>query len=79
MTNARFLADRLPSVYLVRGVYEDGAVTWYTGCSGASFVSPERGRAFAGFDMAGARRKASHLNAMTAAHGIRFVAVPEAA
>jgi hypothetical protein len=59
----------------IKGIKADGSVVWFTGRAGDNFVSAKRADAFTGFNVEGARRKATTLNRGTVLHGIRFVAV----
>ena len=58
----------------VVGRTADGGTVWYTGKSGAAFVSPDPNQAFMGYILEGARRRATFLNRGFALTGIWFVA-----
>lgn len=67
------MSNQIPAI--LRAVDASGNVSFWTGRAGQAWVSPDRAEAFTGLNMEGARRKALKFNQMTAAHGLRFIAV----
>lgn len=61
---------------ILRAVDANGNVAYWTGRTGAKWVSANRALAFSAYTMEGARRKALQFNRMSDIHGWRFIAVP---
>lgn len=62
-------------MHIIRGLPIDGNEVFYAGGTGESFVSADRGKAFAYASQDVARTKAATFNRMTAVHGMRFIAI----
>lgn len=62
------------SMYIVRGLNQDGEEFFYTGRAGKEFVSKVRSESFGYVSQTQARARATNLNRMTEIHGYRFVA-----
>lgn len=59
--------------HILIGRTRNGETVYYTGRAGALFVSQSISEAFRYDGIEAARRRASNLNQMTDAHGIRFI------
>lgn len=68
-----------PATHCVVGTDEEGQVFYYTGRTGAAWVSRNPADAHVGWYASGAALKAARLNETTPLHGLTFAALPGSA